>query len=270
MNEETRVRRARTFNEIAESYDLGRRECPAHVLDDLFAQTGLDPSNAEILEVGCGTGQATLPLARRGCRVLCVEMGANLARIARRNLAGFPRVVVDHARFEDWLPDGRSFDIVFAATSWHWIDPRLRFARAAAALRPAGLLAFTTTSHAFPPDFDPFFADIQKCYAEIGELQMKWPPPAPDEIGDAREEIEGSGLFDDVRVTRRVWTDEFTADEYVAMMRTASDHQLMEPGKRARLFAEMRRLIDARPGGRIRKHHLTILHVARKKAFAKA
>jgi hypothetical protein len=39
----------------------------------------------------------------------------------------------------------------------------------------------------------------------------------------------------------------------------------MEPAKRAYLFAEMRRLIDRRPGGRIRRHNLTILHVARRK-----
>jgi hypothetical protein len=57
-----------------------------------------------------------------------------------------------------------------------------------------------------------------------------------------------------------------TADEYVAMMSTASDHRLMLPEKREQLFAEMRRLIHARPGGRIRKHNLTNLHVAQKRA----
>jgi hypothetical protein len=49
------------------------------------------------------------------------------------------------------------------------------------------------------------------------------------------------------------------------MMSTASDNRLMQPAKRERLFAEMSRLILARPGGRIRKHNLIILHLARKK-----
>jgi SAM-dependent methyltransferase len=261
----TRIRRAHTFDEIAELYDRGRREPPDHIFNDLFVQAGIEPSSARILEIGCGTGQATLPLARRGCHIVCVEMGANLARIARRNLAGFPRVRVDTSRFEDWEPGSLSFDIVFAATSWHWLDPRLRYAKAAQVLRPAGILAFTTGSHVLPPGFDPFFAEMQNCYEAIGEARMEGPLPAPEEVRDAHEEIEQSGYFENVRVIRRTWVDEFTADEYVAMMSTASDHRLMQPAKRDQLFAEMRRLIHARPGGRIRKHNLTILHFAQKK-----
>jgi SAM-dependent methyltransferase len=162
MNEERRLLRARTFDEIAELYDHGRRECPAFLIDDLFALAEIKASEARVLEVGCGTGQATLPLARRGCSIVCVEMGANLARIARRKLASFPRVQVVNAPFENWEPNGALFDIVFAMTSWHWIDPRIRYLRAAAALRPGGVLAFTTGSHVFPPAFDPFFSQIQK------------------------------------------------------------------------------------------------------------
>lgn len=93
--------------------------------------------------------------------------------------------------------------------------------------------------------------------------RLKWPPPPPEQVADAREEIERSGYFHEVRVTRHLWVEEFTADEYIEMMNTASDHRLMEPGRRERLFAEMRGLIEARPGGRVRKHNLAILHVAR-------
>ena len=262
MDEERRLRRARTFDEIAELYDRGRREHPEQLFDDLFALAETEPAGARVLEIGCGTGQATLPLARRGCRVTCVELGANLARIARGKLAQFPLVRVVTAPFEEWQPGGERFDIVFAATTWHWLDPTVRYAKAAAALRPGGVLAFTAWSHAFPTGFDPFFTEIQDCYRAIGAGLMKWPPPPPEQVPDLREEIERSTYFDDVRIARRVWTEEFTADEQVAMMSTASDHRLMEPAKRDYLFAEMRRLIGRRPGARICRHNLTILHVA--------
>jgi SAM-dependent methyltransferase len=264
MNDERRLQRAGTFDEVAELYDSARREIPHEIIRDLFDLAGIEPVGANVLEIGCGTGQATLPLAQRGCRVVCIEMGANLARIARRNLAEFPLVELVNARFEDWEPAGTVFEIVFAATSWHWLDPRLRYAKAAAVLKPAGVLAFTMGGHAFPPGFDTFFAEIQPYYEAIGWDRLPSPPPNLEATSNLGDEIERSGYFDRISIARHVWIEEFTADEYVAMMGTASDHILMEPEKREWLFDQMRRLIGARPGGRIRKHNLAIPHVARK------
>jgi SAM-dependent methyltransferase len=182
-------------------------------------------------------------------------------RIARHKLRPFNRVEIINARFEEWEPS-KVFDIVLAVNSWHWLDPSLRYAKAAAVLRPGGVLAIIIRCQAFPRGFDPLFEEIHACYQSLGQANLAWPPESPDEVPDAREEIECSGYFDDVRVTRRVWAEELTADEYLELMNTASDHRLMDQEKRERLFAEIRRLITARPGGCIQNHNLMILHVA--------
>ena len=72
---------------------------------------------------------------------------------------------------------------------------------------------------------------------------------APEQVPEAREEIERSNHFEDRRIAHRVWNGEFVAAQYVAMMSTASDHRLTESAKRSYLFAEMQRLIDRRLGG---------------------
>ncbi len=197
----------------------------------------MEPSGKDVLEIGCGTGQATLPLAERGCNVAGVEMGENLARMARSKVERYPNVRIVTARFEDWDPRGASFDMVFAATAWHWLDPRLRYWKAAQVLRPAGVLAFTSGGHAFPPGFDPFFTQIHACYKAIGKS-------------------EWSGRL---RRPTRFQRPPKKSRAVVILMSTASDHRLMDPAKREWLFAEMRRLINARPGGRVQKHK----HVAR-------
>lgn len=266
MDEQRRKQRARTFDEIASLYDRARPYYREVLFEDLFRLTGLAPEATRILEVGSGTGRATEPLARRGCEVVCVEFGANLARIGAEKLAPFPGVTVVNADFEKWNDAaGRPFDIVLAATSWHWIDPRKRYQKAAALLRSGGFLAFTTGAHAFPPDVDPYFFAIQAAYRGVGmPWSGDWPPPPPEAIPDARAEVEASGLFRDARIARYLWAEVYDADSYVALMQTASDHRLLEPEKREWLFSEMHRLISARPGGRITHHQLTILHVARK------
>jgi len=75
-----------------------------------------------------------------------------------------------------------------------------------------------------------------------------------------------SGYFEDVHIVRYLRADEYTAGEYIALMSTASDHWLMEKARRDRLFGEMRHLIEARPRGSVRRHLLTILHVARSRS----
>ncbi len=265
MDDEERFARARTFDAIAELYDSARPYYREELFDTLFAYAGIAPHDACILEVGPGTGHATESLARRGAEILGIELGENLATVARRKLASFPRVRIVSANFETWEPEG-VFDIVFAATAWHWIDPKRRYELAARALKPGGVLAFTLATHAFPPDVDPFFIDIHEAYKAIG---MPWkgtfPPPPPEELPDQRDEIVASGLFDDVKAMRWLWTTEYDADSHIALMSTASDHRLLEEAKREYLFSEMRRLTNARPGGRITKHELMSLHLARKR-----
>ena len=92
-----------TFAEDAERYDRARPGYPAAMYDDLVAMTGIGPGS-RVLEIGCGTGQATVPLARLGCQIVAVELGAELAELARRNLAAFPDVEVVTAAFESWPP----------------------------------------------------------------------------------------------------------------------------------------------------------------------
>jgi hypothetical protein len=111
------------------------------------------------------------------------------------------------AAFETWRPPGvAAFDLVFAATAWHWIDPAVKYRRAWDLLRPGGHLAFWAATHVFPAGGDPFFRDIQDVYHEIGEglpPGSSWPQPG--ELPDDTAEIESSGLFEHVTVRQFDW-----------------------------------------------------------------
>src|SRR3954470_2974834 len=145
-----RARLRTTFDAVADRYRQPRPAYPEALYDTLIAAARLSPGD-RLLEVGCATGTATLPLARRGFRITCVELGAALAAVARRDLAGFSAVEVVQGAFEDWRPAvGEPFDLVFAATAWHWLDPERRFRRAWELLRPGGHLAFWSAGHVFP------------------------------------------------------------------------------------------------------------------------
>ena len=251
----------RTFDTIAGVYDGARPEYPAQLFDDLIELAELTPGS-RLLEVGCATGKATLPLLQRGFTVTCVELGAGLAAVARSRLKNLP-AEIHVAPFESWQSD-RRFDLVFAATAWHWIEPEVRYRRAHQLLRAGGHLAFWSAMHAFPVGFDPFFTEIQEVYEAIGEgYEADWPPPPPEEMYDERADIEETGLFDRVEVRRYLWDVRYTAEQYIALLGTFSGHIAMEETKRQRLYGEIRRRLAQRPDGHVRRHWCSILHVCK-------
>ena len=250
-----------TFDEAATLYERARPHYPDTLYADVVKLAELR-QGTRVLEIGCGTGQATRPLARRGYDIVCVELGASLATVASQSLAEYPNVHIVTAAFETWDPGGSSFGMVFAATSWHWLDPNLRYVKVAAVLEPQGALAIVNTHHVLPDDGDSFFAEIQDTYNGIGEVDS--PPPSPDEVSDEREDIEASRLFGDVKVRRYLWEESYTAEQYLALLETYSGHRLMDPGARQILYEEIRRRIGARPVNLVRKHYLFVLHVARR------
>jgi SAM-dependent methyltransferase len=250
-----------TFDEDAERYDRARPGYPAELFDDLAALTGLKPGD-RVLEIGPGTGQATVPLARRGYRIVAVELGAGLAAVARRNLARFPDVEVVNAAFEQWPLPAEPFDAVVSATAFHWIDPEARLARTADALRPGGALVVVTTHHVAGGD-EAFFAAVQDCYERFmpGTAPGERLPPASG-VPTLEAELEEGGRFA-VAAMRRYERDiPYTSAEYLDVLATYSNHIALAREPRDKLFACIAALIDGHHGGRIAKRYLFELAVA--------
>jgi 16S rRNA A1518/A1519 N6-dimethyltransferase RsmA/KsgA/DIM1 with predicted DNA glycosylase/AP lyase activity len=97
---ETKQRRV-AFDRNAHQYERVRPGYPDELLKDVINLSKI-PQNGKILEIGCGTGQATMPFARQGYAIHCIELGANLAAVAKKNLAQYPNAKVSIGSFEEF------------------------------------------------------------------------------------------------------------------------------------------------------------------------
>jgi SAM-dependent methyltransferase len=250
-----------TFDGVAQTYDRVRPGYPDRLYEDAIALSGI-PEKGRILEVGCGPGKATLPFARRGYAMRCVELGADLAALARENCRPYPLVEILNTSFEDWPLEERAFDLLFSAQAWHWIPPETGYAKAAAALKDTGSLALFW-NYSPRPD-TPLFEAIQQAYrTHAPELARPEPWPTPEErIEQTLTQIDGSGLFGAVQVRRYPWTERYTADQYVKLLHTFSDHIRLGEEAFQRLCAGVHGAIE-RFGGAMDKPYLSLLYVAR-------
>ncbi|HSH79082.1 MAG TPA: class I SAM-dependent methyltransferase [Herpetosiphonaceae bacterium] len=254
-----------TFDEVALLYDQARPGYPEQVFDDVISLSNIPP-RGRILEIGCGTGKATVPFAQRGYRIRCVELGENLAAVARHNLAAFADVDIYIGAFETWPAEHEAFDLVVAATAWHWVDPAVGFPKAAQVLKPRGTLAIFGSQHVKIDGDRGFFDAVQEVYRrEAPELPTDFRLPNPEEIEDSAKTIAASGFFEVVAARRYVGSLTYDAASYIRVLETYSDHRSLPPQQRERLYRGLVQMIDTQAGGRITKGYLTTLAVARRR-----
>jgi SAM-dependent methyltransferase len=231
------------FDADAEAYQRTRPVCPPEMFDDVVHLAGLAPGS-RVLEIGCGTGQATVPLAERGLAVTAVELGASLAALARLRTARFPAVAVVTSTFEDWRPaDDRPCDAVVAFNSLHWVDQRVRYARPAALLRAGGALVVAGCSWARPSDAEPFWTDVQEDYLAVGFPGS--PPPPPEQIPPWHLPQEALDYFTETASRRYPFQMTYSAADYLAQLSTQSGPKELGPVKAGEFLARVRRRLDA-------------------------
>ena len=230
------------FDEAAEAYQRTRPVCPPPLFDDLIRLAGLVPGD-RVVEIGCGTGQATVPLAERGLAVTAVELGARLAAIARRRLAGFPSAEVLTTSFEDWPPHGAPFDAVVAFNSLHWIDPQLRYSKPFSLLEPGAALVMAGCMWAQPPDAERFWIDVQQDYRAVGYEGD--PPPPPEQIRPCHFPAEAQAFFKEVASLRYPFQVFYSAEDYLANLATQSGTHALGEARRADFLSRVRNRLES-------------------------
>jgi SAM-dependent methyltransferase len=265
--------RAMSFDSVAQSYDQARPRYPEALFDDLLKIARL-PLNARILDVGAGSGIATLPFAARGFDVVALEPGAELAKLARRNLVAYPNATVHRVSFEKARLATASFDMILSATAWHWVDPLLGSTIAARVLPPGGTLALwwmgfsTLTDHFVAQSREIIRSWVSSPVAAAnGALwTYRGTPRGPGSsvssclVGD----IDAHPDFLKINQRRYITTQSYNASTYVQLLGTYADFVLLPEPLRSGLYADIGRLINERFSGTVTRTFVTTLYVWRR------
>jgi len=259
MNDNNLLRQ--TFDEVAVLYNEARPRYPDELFSTLIDITNLE-KNATILEIGSGTGQATQPLAQRGFMITAVELGRSLAEVAKNELHKYQNVQVLNTSFEQANFFKKSFDLVYAATSFHWIDPSIKYTKTHRLLKDKRYLAIIHTNHVSDEEGDKFFTESQPIYERYNFLDTPKPKLPNKECLNPSEIDERLFTLIHFEIFPVIIT--YTAKNFVKLLNTYSN--FLAAGKRTQqlFYQEIEHFINEKFGGKIDKHFAMSLTVAQK------
>lgn len=239
--DESMRRRAESFGSVADDYDRLRPGYPVTLFDDLLAAAG-ELITRGVLEVGAGTGRATVSLARRRVDLVALDPSAQMIRVMEERLRDeglADRVTVREQRFDDLTTADGPFGVVVAAQSFHWADRHTRWRRLAELL-PPGVLAFLFWNGWI---LDPDVHD----HARVGEVYQGFGvglvPDVADHRGDgewAQREIRDEPLLGRAEERTYTWSWRLAVDDYLGLLATTSQYAVTPPEARAELFGRLR------------------------------
>ena len=253
-----------TFSNVIDDYEYARPKYPQELYDKIQAFCEID-DNADVLEVGAGTGQATdLILRNCFCNIDLLEVSKEQADFLSEKYRDNGNVVVVCSYFEDMVED-KKYDVIYSATAFHWIDSEVGYPKAYRMLKTGGTMAvFWQMSSVTYYNFGIFegLNNIKKKY--LPNESLGFDDTGIRQVKEKRiRQIQSGGYFGEPECYEFRWTDTYDADRYVALLNTYSSTQLLEESVRRTYLEEVHRYINDK-GGIVEMPQLVMLYLVKK------
>ncbi|QUH28713.1 class I SAM-dependent methyltransferase [Vallitalea guaymasensis] len=250
-----------TFNTVYKEYDKWRPTYVDELYDDIFAYKEIN-SSSKVVEIGIGTGQATLPILETGCFLTAVEFGDELSLYAKQKFNCYRKFDVVNAKFEDFTCEDNSLDLIYSASAFHWIPEEIGYRKAFNLLKSGGVFA-RFANHPYKDKSIPEMHEALKKVYDVYMPRTLGEKEYSEDNAKNRADIAKKYGFIDIDYKMYYRTRTFTSDEYISLLGTYSDHIAIQEEKRKEFFAEIKKAIDEL-GGLITIFDTIDLELARK------
>lgn len=255
-----------TFDTVASTYDKFRPGYVDALYQAIFDYHPIDQTS-NVVEVGIGGGQATLPFLQKGCKLTAVEPGEHFSELCKEKFKDYPKFSVITDKFENHPFEAGAFDLIYSATAFHWVPEEIGYPKVFTMLKSGGVFA-RFANHPYRSKDKPALEEeidllYGKYYYPFYHKKQEFPKEYSEEQARERAMIAENYGFEDIRCELFHRTRRFTSSEYVALLGTYSDHIAIDDEVRIEFFAKIEEAID-RQGGVITIYDTIDLQLARK------
>jgi SAM-dependent methyltransferase len=175
--------------------------------------------------------------------------------------------------FENAALEDEQYDIIYAASAFHWVDAEIGCPKAYRLLKDGGAFALFRNNY-IPTIGEPLYEAIQACYEKyylthyttggkpVYKTREDFWKPSEIYISFRFEDMARYG-FRDIEMKFYEDTQTYNADDYIALLDTYSDHRALPDKNRKNLYEGIREAIQ-KHGGRHKQDGLFQLYLGRK------
>lgn len=250
------------FDQTAEYYDTFRPSYPVEIIDKIISATNVN-SHSKLLEIGAGSGKATILFMPHNLKIHCVEPGENLVRKGRIKFDKTDNIEFEVGRFEelDLLP--KQYDLIFSAQAFHWIPQPIGYEKCAYSLKDKGYLAlFWNMYITLNNELDNELIKTSNKYGGFTDFLSA--DECENRIDSIIQGIKNSGYFNAPEVFRVSWNKSYNADEFFGLVRTGNSFVQKSEEEKSRAYNDIKKLAD-KHGGFINRPYLCVLYLTSKK-----
>jgi len=260
------------FDEVVAKYDKVRWEYPNELIADIFQYSG-PGKGKKALEIGAGTGKATEPFLESGYAVTAVEMSKNMTEFLLEKFKKYKNFNVITSTFEDVSLDDTEYDLIYAASAFHWVDAEIGCPKVFRLLKSGGVFALFR-NNSVPAEGEETYEEIQKVYEKcyysyyitkerpVRKSKDEFLKPSGIYKGFRFDSLEQYG-FRDVTIKLYDASLTYSADEYIELLDTFSDHRSLPVDLRVSLYEGIKEVI-LRYGGCHKVDYIFQLYMGRK------
>lgn len=252
-----------TFSKVIKDYDSARPGYPKELYDMVMKFAGLG-KEAEVLEVGAGTGQATDLFLTGDFRFDLLEVSDEQVAFLKQKYANNPKVIVKKDYFEQYETE-KQYDLIYSATAFHWVDSWVGYPKARKLLKQGGTLAVFWHMSSVTYYDGGIFDGLNKLkHKYLPDESLGFDAEGIQKVKERRiAQIQSGGHFGEPEIYEYRWTDVYDADRYVTLLNTYSGTQTLSEEKRTAYLEEVRKHIDAN-GGIVELPQHVMLYLVRK------
>ena len=253
------------FGEDVKLYDMWRPHYPDRVFEEICSYANVC-ENSSIIEIGCGTGQATEPMLKRGYKIHAIEVSKSMCEYANNKFSNFP-FVAENISFEDCEIMEKTVDLFMAATAFHWVDEEIGYTKMSTALKKNGSIALLWNRPFVARDNDRMHLEIQRIYRKYTERKdrdsnLKQIEDDWERYKRISNTIKKYG-FKDVEFHMFRSVRKFDSRGYINLLNTYSDHRLMKEKCKNEFEDEIGNAIDSL-GGILNVYDTVDLYLAKR------